>query len=85
MKFSGLFTVMRRMEMMPMGGMRMMRGLLVALRPVVLGGLTMVLGRRLVVMRRLFVMIGDFVCVFHGIFSSHKQRARRHEPPSLGL
>jgi hypothetical protein len=66
MKFSGLLTVMCRMEMMPMGGMRVMRGLLVVLRPVMLGGLTMVLGRRIVVMRRFFVMLGNRVCVFHG-------------------
>jgi hypothetical protein len=68
--FCGLLTVMRRMEMMPMGRVRVMRGLLVVLRPVMLGGLTMVLGRRLVVMRRFFVMLGNLVCVFHSSPSS---------------
>jgi hypothetical protein len=66
MKFSSLFAVMLGMEMVPVGGMRVMRGLLVVLRPVMLGGLTMVLGCRLVVMRRFFVMLGDLVSVLHG-------------------
>jgi len=53
--------VMRGMEMMPMRGMRMMRRLVGIAALVVLGGVTVMLGRLGVVMGGLFVMLREFM------------------------
>ena len=54
-------------QMMAMRNMRMVRCLLVILLAMVMSGTAMMLGRCLVMLRRLFVMLSQFGCVHRAI------------------
>lgn len=76
-KLARLFAMVRRVQVMPVRGMRVVRSLLVILRAMMLCGVAMVLRRRLVMVRRLLVVLGNLVCVFQGALLREKRTAPR--------
>lgn len=59
-RLGGLFGVMRRLQVMPVSGVRVMRPFLVIPGGVLLRGRPMVAGRMLMMFSCFSVMIGDF-------------------------
>jgi hypothetical protein len=65
MELSGLFRLVRRVEMMSVRNVCVMGGLLVIIVAVMFGRLAVVLGRLFVMFGSLVVMLGEPVAVLH--------------------
>jgi hypothetical protein len=63
MQLGGVLVVLAGVQVMTMRDFRMMRGLLMSARFVMLGGFAMMLGGMLMVMRRALMMLVDVVLV----------------------
>jgi hypothetical protein len=82
-KLAGVLCVLGRMQVVPVREVRVVGGLVVRLLAVVRGGMTVVLGRGLVMFRRLFVMLGQFRRVHERLPSAARAaRPRRDEIPT---
>jgi hypothetical protein len=82
-KLAGVLCVLGRMQVVPVREVRVVGGLVVCLLAMVPGGMTVVLGRGLVMFRRLFVMLGEFRRVHERIPSAARAaRPLRHATPT---